>query len=452
MPTRTALDRRLPTRRTVLACLLGLPLLSLLVLREPGYDATAWLIWGRQVTEGTLATVGGPSWKPLPVAFTTLFALAGDHVAPVLWLVVARTGGLAALLAAFGVARRLTGSATSGYLAAGGLALASDFLFNAARGDSEGLLVAAALGAVLAHLHGRRHVAFALGLAAGLLRPEVWPMLAVYGAWLVHVERDARTVGLVAASGLAVLAAWFVPEKLGSGDWLRAATRAQNPVPGSPGTSSFPFLMTFLNGSIMLSVPVYAGAVKAVLVARREGDRRVLGLAVAATVLMLIVALLAQNGFTGNLRYVTLPGSVLCVLAGAGLPPLARDVQRRGLVRPALAVTGLSVVIATGVVGWGAYRLARDEQAYGRDLPAAIARAGGVRAVRACGPISANPFGRQAVAWRLHLPQRGVSTRHLRRGTLIAMEDAGFAARGPIPERFRLGAWTVRSTCPGLGG
>ena len=31
---------------------------------------------------------------------------------------------------------------------------------------------------------------------------------------------------------------------------------------------------------------------------------------------MVIIAALAQRGFTGNLRYVTVPAAVLCVLAG----------------------------------------------------------------------------------------------------------------------------------------
>ena len=54
-----------------------------------------------------------------------------------------------------------------------------------ARGNSEGLLVALCLWALERHLDGRRRDAFLLGFAAGLLRPEVWPFLALYGLWLV---------------------------------------------------------------------------------------------------------------------------------------------------------------------------------------------------------------------------------------------------------------------------
>jgi hypothetical protein len=434
----------------VLAWLIGLPLLSLLVLREPSYDATAWLIWGRPISHGTLETLGGPSWKPLPVLFTTVFAPTGDTVAPMLWLLVARAGALAALLAAFAVARRLAGSATAGLLAAGALALASDFLYNAARGDSEGLLVAAVLGAVLLHSHDRRTAAFLLGAVAALLRPEVWPLWGAYGAFVLHNERRLRTPLLMIFCGAAVLAAWFIPEKIGSGDFLRAASRAQNPVPGSPGTSSFPFLMTFLNGAVMLSIPVYAGALRAVISAWRSRNRAVLAVAGGAAVLMTTVALLAENGFTGNLRYVTLPASLLCVLAGIGLPELAADLQHRGVRRSAAVVAGVSVLVGVGVLGWGGYRLLRDEGRYGRQLPALIERVGGERAIKACRPVAASPFQRQAVAWRLHLRQRQVTTRPQGSGTALAFRDTRIGRDARMPVRADTDRWVLRSSCPGL--
>ena len=54
----------------------------------PTYDPWAWIIWGREITHLDLNTVSGPSWKPLPVLFTTPFALFGDDAAPALWLLI----------------------------------------------------------------------------------------------------------------------------------------------------------------------------------------------------------------------------------------------------------------------------------------------------------------------------------------------------------------------------
>src|SRR3954447_23901687 len=155
---------------------------SLVLQRTPSFDPTAWLIWGRQVADGTLHTLGGPSWKPLPVLFTTAFAPAGDTVAPWLWLVVARAGGLLAVVEAYRVTARI-GGRTAGWIAAASLALAPDFLFNAFPGDAEGLLVLFGFWALHLHLDGRRHAALLVGALTGLIRPEVWPLLLAYGLW-----------------------------------------------------------------------------------------------------------------------------------------------------------------------------------------------------------------------------------------------------------------------------
>src|SRR6059058_4526628 len=74
--------------------------LSLLIPSTPSYDPWAWLVWGREIVHLDLHTTGGPTWKPLPVIFTTVFALFGK-AAPDVWLVVARAGGLMAVAMMF---------------------------------------------------------------------------------------------------------------------------------------------------------------------------------------------------------------------------------------------------------------------------------------------------------------------------------------------------------------
>jgi len=123
-----------PWRLLVLACL-GLAALSLLGPSQPTYDPWAWLIWGRDIVHLDLVTTAGPSWKPLPVLFTTPFAVIGTGAAPDLWLVVARAGGLLALAMAYRLASRLGGRA-AGVLAVVSLAGASLFASFAFRGAS----------------------------------------------------------------------------------------------------------------------------------------------------------------------------------------------------------------------------------------------------------------------------------------------------------------------------
>ena len=60
-----------------------------------------------------------------------------------------------------------------------------------------------------------------------------------------------------------------------------------------------------------------------------------MGLALASAVLMVIVALLASSGFTGNIRYVALPMALLAVLAGIGWGWVATVVRPRVAARRA---------------------------------------------------------------------------------------------------------------------
>ena len=47
----------------------------------PSYDPWSWIVWGKEVTDPHLGFFvgGGPSWKPLPVMFTTVFGLFGGE-------------------------------------------------------------------------------------------------------------------------------------------------------------------------------------------------------------------------------------------------------------------------------------------------------------------------------------------------------------------------------------
>jgi hypothetical protein len=428
--------------RTALVCTV-LAAVSLLVFREATYDPTAWLIWGRQIAHGTLETTAGPSWKPLPVLLTTPLSVLGDTGAMKAWLVVARVGGLASLLLAYRVAARLQGRA-AGVIAALALALAAEYEFNWLRGNSEGLLVAAALLSVDRHLEQRHLQAFAAGVAAALLRPDVWPLLTLYGLWLLHRHRDARTAVVVVGSGIAVALLWFVPEYIGSGDLLRGASRAREPVAGSPGASDNPFLSTFSQSAQALSYGVYAGAVLALGAAVR--DRAVAAIAAASGALMVIVALLATTGFTGNLRYVALPMGLLCVLSGVGWAWFARRVPVAAVAVAALAVLP-GLIEPIDRVGDNLARTREVDRFYAA-LPGFIERAGGRAAVLRCGPVYTGPYSTQAVAYRLHVRQREVGLHPLTPGAVL---DGARSRLGTGNRDFTLKEhsteWILRTTC-----
>jgi Glycosyltransferase family 87 len=427
----------------LLACLAAAAL-SLLMVSAPTYDPWAWIIWGREITQWDLVTTNGPSWKPLPVLFTTPFALAGDDGAPALWLVIARAGGLLAFVMAYRLGARLAGP-WAGAIAALALVLSDEFIFNFARGNSEGILVALVLWAVERHLDGRYDHAFLLGFGAALLRPEVWPFWGLYGLWLLYRDRNARTAVLVFGTGAAAIVLWFLPEYLGSGDWLRAASRARDPNPDSAAFADSPFLEVFVRSAAILSVPIYVGAVIAVVIAWRRRDRVTLALAAMATILMVAVALMTEAGFAGNLRYVALPAAFLCVLAGAGWVEVVRHWASAALIIVALSVPFVIADVDKLRYDWEVVEY--EANFYGPNLKAVIAKAGGEQKIKSCGRVFTGSFQVPSVAWRLHIHLNEAEIFPFGPGTALSMGSTPLSVDPRYPEYTKTRHWIAGSTC-----
>ena len=438
---------------------------SLLFGRQATYDPTAWLIWGREIVHGDLSTTSGPSWKPLPILVTAPTALLGDTAQQQIWLVVARAGALAALALAYRLAWRLEGP-VAGVIAAVALLCSSGYATRTFRGDSEGLLVAIAFGAVEAHLRGRRWLTFGLIVAATLMRPELFVFAVGYGLWLVWVVPTAaprrRTLAIVTAAGVLVVAAWLIPEEIGSGELFRAASRALLPVAGSPATADFPFLATFTNAAAALPWPLYAAGLWYVLAAivavrRRRVDgsaRLALALAAIATATMVLIALMAQAGFTGNIRYLTIPIGLTGIVGGAGLARLgklawARLGPRWGVVAIVLGASVVAPFAAHAVVRTrDEVRSGQRETALYAALPDAIARAGGRAAVLRCGSPITLDLDVQAVVRDLGVRQVRGAKFALVPGTIVARRGSPLARDPRFPHhRAITPLWVITSSC-----
>ena len=199
---------------------LAVGIASLLLSSAPTTDPWGWIVWGRQITHLDLNTVAGPpSWKPLPVLFTTPLSVLGG-AAPAAWLVIARASSLLALGLAYRLGARLAGPA-AGVVALVSLLLMQEWLSDAAFGYSEGLAVALLLWAVISHLEGRYTRALTLGFLVSLSRPEAWAFFFPYAAFTCLTGRSRRSVaiGLAIASPLL----WVLPDWWGSGDPFHAA-------------------------------------------------------------------------------------------------------------------------------------------------------------------------------------------------------------------------------------
>src|SRR5215207_457526 len=403
---------------------LSLSALSLLYPSTPSYDPWAWIQWGRDILQGELNTDTGPSWKPLPVIFTTLFAPFGD-AAPDLWLVIARAGGILALLMSFRLASKLVGGGragvAAGIVAALGLLLSTYFLRNTMMGYSEALLIALVLFAIERHTDDHHGQALALGFGAALLRPEVWPFIGLYGLWLLWREPQHRK--LVIALGFATAFLWLVPEWWGSGQPLRAASRATQVANGSIALQENPAI-ELLKRTRTLLMPVdkigilLALGFTAWTVVRTRRLPLAFWIAAAAAAWVGMVALMTQEGFAGNERYLAMPVALGCVLSGAGWASLGKRLNRiapadkRRWTGPLIAAALTAVAIPLAIPRLG--QLDKDDstlrfQAELRDdLHQAVKQYGGRERALACGDIYAGAYNVAIISWMLDVPGESV--------------------------------------------
>jgi hypothetical protein len=477
----TATDGRVYALLAAVA--LALAALTLLYPSTPTYDPWAWIIWGREIAHIDLQTTGGPSWKPFPVIFTTVFSLFGG-AAPDLWLVVARGGAILAVLLAFRLGARLTSrtwsvaSVTAGLVAAVALVISSQFVRTMSLGNSEGLMVAFALWAIERHLDGKYRQAFVLIFLASLLRPEIWLFLGLYGLWLLLIDRGA--LWLVLGGGVLTLALWFLPEYWGSGNFMRAADRAQQPNPNSPAFAKHPFVRVIQDTWPLVITPVKAAAAFALVLAawdwirnRRQGA--VLAVGLLGLSWIVLIALMTQAGFSGNPRYIILGTSLLAVCGGVGFGRVVQYasafVARVAGPRVALAAGVLAfAVLSLATVHWAAPRFknfgkldkALRYQAELRfDLRDALAKAGGADAFKACGKATAGKFSVPLVAWYLHEHTLDVGLDPVAPGVIVAARTTNKQSLKPQPEQpyppgyepvQTVRTTTLFSTCPTTAG
>jgi hypothetical protein len=396
---------------------IALAALTLLAPWALAFDPTAWLVWGRDTLHLALDTSPGPSWKPLPVVFTTPFALV-PGLAPALWMIVARAGGLLAVAGAWALAERLAGR-WAGFAAAATMALSPWWLFNTALGNSEGLLAAAVVWAVVAHLEGRRRAAVILGTAAALLRPEVWPFLGLYGLWLWRRDRGARPV--LAGCAIVIPLLWFGPDVIGAGGALSASRAAQGtPSPGSAALADVPAWALIKDFVKLLTWPAMVAAGLAVVMGERAapGSGRVIRvLAAGAVAWVAIVAVMTQAGYAGNPRYLVAAAAIGCSLAGVGAVSLARAA---GGGAPLGAAVLLAAVLAASIGTLDDQRPQLAQRPRAADsFDRVIAAAGGREALLHCGTLRSGTGSRSWVAWKLDVPMRGLGGRPRSPGIVI---------------------------------
>ena len=420
----------------LIGCAAIAALLLLVVDPAPAYDPWAWLLWGREIADGTLSTTEGPAFKPLPVAVCALLSPLGDDAAPVAWVLLARAAALAAIGLAFVVGRRLGGT-TAGALAAVGVALCGAYPTYAASGDVTGLFVALVLAGLLAWWDERPGVVLACAVACCLLRVEAWPFAVAIG--VVLWRREPRVRPWLAAAAVLVPAAWFLPEWLGSGDLLRSGDRARVPNPGQPAEADVPVLASL---SDAVRLPLLPLLLAALLAARRHPLP-----AAAGAAWIVLVALMAQAGFSGEARY-ALPGAALVAVAGAvAIAELPRAAAVLGVLLVALAAV-------PRVADLDDLRLdQRHKWSAARDLGTLIDTFGGREAVLRCGTPYTGPYRGPLLAYRLGVAKREVEPDAVPRPPGVVFRSRLLRDSPPEPgtrgfgPRYGVGSWDLYARC-----
>ncbi len=396
--------RGTPARGIVIGCLAVAVASVLLLSWPPSSDPFAWISWGQEVTNPhvVLSLNGGPSWKPFPVFFTTIFGLFGG-AQPGLWLVMVRTIGLLGLYGAFRVGHRL-GGPPAGVIAAIALLLTSDYLRYMARGTSEPIVVAAVLWAIEAHLAERPRWAYVLVVLGALNRPELTAFAGLYAVYLWLRVPGSRPL---AVAGLVLIPfGWLVPPWINTGNAFQANSAALG---GQGGAKNGLVLLAMSHRLMTLPVLVLA-AVGAALAAWRR-DRTLLALAVVAVAWAILTAIETELSF-GEMRYL-LPGAAVgCVVAGVAVVRLA-DLAAAGRGRWLAIAVGAGLIVLT--LPWTIPRSgALAEQVREANLAGhlehglftSVDRAGGRRALVPCrhSSVAVNHTMASALAWKLELP------------------------------------------------
>jgi hypothetical protein len=444
---------------------LALAALSLLIPSTPSYDPWSWLVWGREIAHLDLVTTGGPTWKPLPVIFTTVFSLFGN-ASPDLWLVVARAGALMAVAMTFKIAWRMMRDLVgvpanavgwarrvaflpilfAALVAAASLVNSKGFITDNALGYSEGLMTALVLIALDRHLDGHRRQAFAIGFFAALDRPELWALWGPYGLYLWWKDPGARK--LVAALFVLIPVLWFGPELWGSGHLFRGVTRAQHVRSNSAALAKCPFCTELRHHAwprLMFRIKIVAllamGAAAFGLWRTRSAwwrSRDPLLPATRGRLLLLVagavgwlwwigIAVLTQAGFSGNDRYLVLGSALISIAGGVGwgwgaaaavklaARYLAMIRRHLAVATAAAVVLAVAILIATppwigpSIIDVPATHRALNYQAQLRtDMTRAVKASGGSNRILACGTVMTEGFQVPMLAWNLDVPTRRI--------------------------------------------
>ncbi len=422
---------------------------------RPGYDPYGWLIWGYQTLHLSLDLGGAPSWKPLPLLFTVPYALFG-HWAMWLWMVTAEAASFAGSIFAGRIAYRVVSSDGRYRYAAIGAAIFAGLGMYAIQDNINGtldsyihyilsvqsdpMIVTLVLAAIDLHMQKHRRWVIAMLTLAGLGRPEVWPILALYSLWC-WVRRPDMRLFIVGAT-VVTLFLWFGVPTITNGRPFVAGDLAQ----GSPRECGSGKIICTIDRFKTLNLwPVWVLALTAVAWAgyrwrqirsrpahpatdsaerpardteRMERTERavtenyllVLALAGCVVIWLVIEIAFALHGWPAVPRYIFEPAVVAILLGGIGFGWLLSELPKRlrlpvwpGVIVGAALLAVLVPGVVTRIDNWQTdlgHEQTRTKQI--DQLAGLVNRIGGSEAVLRCGQPVANVEYVSILGWFVH--------------------------------------------------
>jgi hypothetical protein len=422
----------------------------------PAYDAMGFLVWGHQGLHWNLNLNGAPSWKPLVFVATLPFALVGHRGEQWLWIFTADAGGLAAAALAGRLAYRLSpvvrgrnwARVVGALCAAYGVASMVGYARLLLIANADPLTIALALCAIDCHLSRRYRAAFVLLCLTAFSRPEAWPFMIVYAAWL---WREDRSNLWLAVSGVFVtLLIWLVVPALTSHSWMSSSDFAlgqATAIHGDKFTGVFERLRT------LTGVPAQIAVLCSVALAFVRRDLPVLWLTGLAVLWALVEIAFALHGYSAVQRYLIEPAAVLCVVAGVGIGyALSRTSGPGRWIGPLAFVVLVAGLIPythdTAVTDHGLVSEAHSNSRLIGNLARVVAAEGGPGAIRACGQPASSLTYQSSVAWEV-----GVNVGTVKYGVRKAMRSG----QAVVSFRAKGEGWVVRvahttAACKRLNG
>ncbi len=396
---------------------LGIVVVSIIMIRvlntRPGYDPYGWLDWGYQTLRGSLNLGGAPSWKPFTYLFNVPYAIFG-HYALWIWMVTAVSVALAGAVFGGRIAYQLTAAddqhryaAIAAAIFGGAAVLGIENYFHYVMSvQSDPMLVTVCLAAIDCFLNRRYRWAWWLGALASLGRPEVWPFAGLYAIWLFRKDPGARWMLYVGAGVNAFL--WFGVPTITNGQPNIAGQLALK----SPRELHNNKIVGTWDRFIALQyLPIWLGAIIAVVLAFLRRNRTVLILAAMALAWVVVEIAFVLHGFPGVPRYLFEPAGLVGVLAGVAVGWLCLDASKLNRALPSWAGIPVAVLLFAVMIPpaiqqvRGEHRDVFHERMRTTEinkLAATINALGGAKGVLSCGHPVVNVEYVSIMAWYTH--------------------------------------------------